>query len=242
MKLYDTTNTYNSIYHFTLSLLGIPSTDTTTLPMADFVRSANVWLRNAKEKIWQNQNFWEYDDSNHDDMNIAMTDLVVDQQDYVLPIDTDDVTGVEVKNENGDWKKLIPLTYEDKNYAKQEFMKTAGMPSYYELSGNVISLYPKPGSGYVTTTKGLTLYVSRDINGFDLTSTSIEREPGIPRQFHDYVGFGVAHDQAIKMGLNDKWQQISILLKNKEKEIKDHYSRRQKDIKTKIRPRVSQNL
>ncbi len=242
MKLYDTSNTYESLYHFTLGVLGIPQTDTTTLPVADFVRSANIWIRNAGEKIWQNQNYWEYDDNNHTDMAEATADLVADQQDYTLDTTVFDVLNVEVKNANGDWQKLIPITSEDKDYARQEFMETAGMPVYYKLRGNVLSLYPKPGSGYVTESSGLTLYVSRDINEFDITSSSIEREIGIPRQFHDYVGYGVAHDQCLRFNLNDKWQQTSVLLRQKEKDIKDHYSRRQKDIKTRIKPRVNSSL
>jgi hypothetical protein len=237
MKLYDTSNSYDSIYHLTLGLLGIPSTDTTTLPTSEFVRSANVWLRNAGEKIWQNQNYWEFDDTNHTDMAVATTDLVADQQDYALDTTVFDILDVEVKNENGDWKKIEPITNENRDYARQEFMKTAGMPSYYQLAGNMLSLYPKPAAGYVTTTSGLTIYVARDINGFDLTSTSMALEPGIPRQFHDYIGIGVAHDQTLRLGLSEKWQQVSMLLRGKEKEIKDHYSRRQKDIKTRIRPR-----
>jgi hypothetical protein len=242
MKILDTSNTYNSLYHYTTRLLGLPSDDTTTISTSEYVNSLNVWLRNTAERIWRNQNYWKYDDNNHDDMAEATTDLVADQQDYALDTTIYDITSVTVKDANGDYKKLEPLTYQDKGYAEQEFLETAGMPVYYKLRGNVISLFPKPSAGDVTTTDGLVLQVSRDIDGITITSTSMAQEPGIPRQFHDLLGIGIAQDQSIRLGLNDKWQQLTLMLNNKNKDLETHYSLRNKDNKTKIRPTIRQSL
>lgn len=244
MKIFDSSSAgiYNSLYHYTTRLLGLPSTDTTTLPTSEYVNSLNVWLRNTAERIWRNQNYWKFDDNNNEDMAEATTDLVADQQDYALDTTIYDITSVAVMDANGDYKRLEPLTYQDNGYPEQEFLETAGMPSYYKLRGNVISLFPKPGTGYVTLTDGLVLQVSRDISQITITSTSMAQEPGIPRQFHDLLGIGIAHDKALSFGLNDKWQQLVVLLNNKNKELETHYSLRQRDIKTKIRPSVKESL
>jgi hypothetical protein len=236
MKIYDTTNQYNSLYHYTTRLLGLPSTDTTSLPTSEYVGSLNVWLRNTGERIWRAQNFWTFDDNNQTDMAQATTDLVANQQDYTLEVTVFDVISVTVKNSNGDWVKLKPITYQANGYAEQEFLEDAGMPAYYKLRGNVLSLFPKPSAGDVTLDEGLTLEVSRDIYPITTEATSLAQEVGIPRQFHDLIGMGIAQDQAIKMGLNDKWQQLTILLNNKNKELEKHYTLRQSDVKKSIRP------
>jgi hypothetical protein len=245
MKIFDSSSAgqYNSIYHYTLGVLGIPSTDTTTLGTTEYVRLFNVWLRNTSERIWRVQNTWKFVDNNQTSMNQATTDLVANQQDYALETTTYDIEAVTALDSNGDSQRLEPITYQDKGYAEQEFLETAGMPKYYKLRGNVISLFPKPSAGDVTTTSGLTLFLHGDITPAITTSaTTLAMEPGIPRQFHDLLGLGIAADKALSLGMNDKWQQLTVLLNNKNKELETHYSLRQSDVKQNIRPSTRSSL
>jgi len=245
MKIYDSSSAgqYNSLYHYTLGVLGIPSTDTTTLPTTEYVRLLNVWLRNTSERIWRVQSQWKFVDNNQSSMNQITTDLQDGVQDYALETTTYDVEAATVLNANGDSQRLTPITYQDQGQAEQEFLETAGMPVYYKLRGNVISLFPKPSAGDVTTTSGLTLFVHGDITpAITSSATTLAREPGIPRQFHDLLGIGIAADKALSLGLNDKWQQLTLLLNNKNKELETHYTLRQSDVKKSIRPSTRSGL
>jgi len=112
------------------------------------------------------------------------------------------------------------------------------MPLYYELVSNVLSLYPKPDADQVTTTEGLNVYAQKDITGFNATSTW---EPGIPRQFHDIIAFGVAKDKSFSFGMNDLYQKMTIEISSKRKELESHFSRRFRDFRRKIRPAINSN-
>lgn len=239
MEIFDSSSAgnYDSLYHYTTRLLGIPSTDTTTMSVAEFTNYLNVWLRNTGEAIWKAQNYWRFDDNNQTDFAEATTDLVDGQQDYSLETTVYDVFSVTVKDADGNYHRLKPLTYEQGGEAEQEFYETAGLPLYYKLKGNSVLLFPKPDEDEVTLTDGLVLEVRRDIVPIVFNSaTSLAQEPGIPRQFHDLLGIGIASDKALSLGLNDKWQQLSLMLNNKNKELREHYSLRQKDLKARIRP------
>jgi len=101
--------TGESIYHYTLGLLGLPQNDTTTLTKTDFVRSANVWYRDINEWIWKSQNYWQYDDTNSATKPVGVTDLVDDQQDYTLPTDVFDIRRIEILDNNGNAVLLTPI-------------------------------------------------------------------------------------------------------------------------------------
>lgn len=245
MIIFDSSSggNYNSLYHYSTRLLGIPNDDTTTVSKSDFVSCLNVWLRNVSEEIWKAQNYWKFDDNNKTDMAEATTDLVDNQQDYELEVTIYDVESVAIKDINGNYQKLTPVTLEDSNIAEQEFEKTAGVPRYYKLRGNVISLFPKPDKDKVTLTDGLVLQIRRDIVPIIYDSpTSMSQEPGIPRQFHDLLGIGVALDQSLRLGLIDKWQQLNLLLNSKNKSLREHYSLRMKNVKTNLRPSLRSGL
>ena len=240
MKIFDSSSNgnYNSIYHYSTRLLGIPITDTTTMPVSEFANYFNVWLRNTAEEIKKSQNYWRFDDNNQTDMSEATTDLEDGVQDYTLEVTVYDVYNVSVLDADGNQQTVKPLTYEQGDSPEGEFYETNGLPLYYKLRGNVISLFPAPASDKVTLTDGLILQVSRDIVPVVYNSaTSMAKEPGIPRQFHDLIGIGVASEKALNLGLTDKWQQLNLLLNNKNKNLREHYSLRLKDVKTNIRPR-----
>ena len=86
MKINAKLNPQDSLYHDAKTLLGIITTasETTTLPLAEFFRSANNWSRQTQIWIMQVQNVWKFDDSNQTDLEQATTDLVANQQDYSL--------------------------------------------------------------------------------------------------------------------------------------------------------------
>lgn len=141
------------------------SGDTTTFKI--FTRLINVWYGRVNSWIWDSTGNWEYDDSNYTDLPIATTTLVATQADYEMPSTAQKVDRVEVLNAAGDYHVLKQIDKSEvKTLAMSEHMETAGMPTQYDLVGRSIVLHPEPAATSVTTTKGLKLYFSRDIDEF----------------------------------------------------------------------------
>ena len=168
----------------------------------------------------------------------AYTDMVDEQQKYELPTTVFDVRGAEILDSNGDKVLLHPVT-EDTD-ANMSAYETAGLPRYYSLTSNIIKLYPPPSEDDVTLSEGLILYVARDIVGVNSTATTTE--PGIPRQFHDAIAFGVAKDKSISFGMPDLFQKMNTIIQEKRAEIEGHFSRRHRDVKRRLRPSVGQSI
>lgn len=233
---------HNSLYHYTLYLLGLDSSDTTSLPVVDFIRSANSWLRRLVFLIWKSSAQWEWDDSNQTDLPIATTDLVADQQDYSLPSTAIDVQRVEVLDDDGNYQPLVQFDKSQvSDIALTEYYETAGLPIFYDIIGSSLFLYPKPSSTDVTTTDGLKLYLARDIDAFTTTDTS--QEPGIQPWFHPYISYGGAKDYAISKNLDaNKVSLIDTEIVRYEVAIKEHAVKRNKDFKTRIRPKSSSSI
>ncbi len=238
MYLYDTTNTYLSLYHDTLFKLGISRTNTTQYPLADFVRSVNNWSRRVDSWIWKNTGEWEYDDSNYANLPFATTTVVDKQYDYQLPSTAKKVDRVEMKDINGNWYKLKPFNKEMTETAMSEFYETAGKPIYYDLVGMSILLYPKPDTAQITATAGLKCYFSRDIVEFTLTDTTAS--PGFDDNFHELLSIGAAIDYSnvIDQG------RLTILNKQLEslkEELEQFYGSRHRELRPQIKRKYNKN-
>jgi len=234
MQFFNSTNKENSLYHDCLNLCGILSTDTTTLPITDFTRSANEALKLTSQLIWQNTGEWSFDDSNYTTLPSATTTLVASQRDYQIPSYTQMIERLEVLDANGDWQKVTPF---DKGMTKtslEELYSTTGLPEYYDMVGNSIKLYPSPDATNCTLTNGLRLYLSRGVDEFVVSDTT--KEPGFLKDFHRMVSLNCALDWAMPKGLS-----IISSLQNQISAMKDNiakfYGGRDKDLKTCIIPR-----
>lgn len=224
MEFFNETDKSKSLYHDFLSLLGLSESDYTTITTASYCRSANKWYHRAHSWIWGATGDWEYDDSTYTDLPIATTDLVDQQQDYELPFWAQDVERAEVLDSDGNYHLLTPF---DKSQvtdeALSEFYETAGMPVYYDISYHSILPYPKPDARYVTLTKGLKVYFSRDINEFSSIDTS--SEPGFIKRFHHILSVGPAYDYSPKYAPH-----MTVLLRRKiddiKNEIEEFYGKR----------------
>jgi len=250
MQFIKSTCNDNSIYHYTLYLLGKVATDTTSLPVTDFLRSANTYYRKAAYLIWKNAAGWEFDDSTYTTLPIATCDLVAAQQDYALPTSALDIQRVEVLNSAGDYILLNRMTKEEvTEEALSEYYSTNGLPKYYDLVGNSLLLYPAPASANVTTTAGLKVYLSRDISApSNFSSTpgayrTISQEPGFHVNFHPYIAYGVAIDYGVsKNYTQEKMANLRLALKEYEQSIATYYAERDRDYPTKFRPSVRSSI
>lgn len=218
-------------------------TDDNKYTLVNKARNATEWLKKVGIWIWQSSGVWNFDDKNLTTLPIATTDLVDEQQDYELPTTIFNLDRVEVKDSEGNFKRLIPF---DKSQIKgtqamDEFLETPGMPVYYDIEGNSIMLYPKPSASDVTVSGGLQIYIGRDVDPF--LSTDTTKEPGFSEYFHRIISIGMALDYAVSKGLKDKVRDLKKLLygdpsvpndRGLKGELQDAYSLRTRDMKTKL--------
>lgn len=235
MKINSSTTPSDSLYHYTLFLLGLSATDTTSLPVNDFFRSVNSKLRKAAFLMWKSDSSWEFDDSNYDTYAIATTALVDGQQTYTLPTELLDIQRVEVMDNDGNYHLIDQFVKEKIGIALTEYNEEDGMPMYYDIMDGALFLYPAPSDSEVTTAAGLKIYLSRDIDEFDTTDTT--KEPGIKEIFHPYLAFSAAYDYAISKNMGQqRVQLLSNELTKYERSIEEYYSKRNKDYKVKLSP------
>jgi len=236
LKINSKLNPQDSLYHDAKSLLGILTTasETVTLPLFEFFRSANEWTKQTAIWIWQVQGAWKFDDKNYTTYPFATTTLVASQQDYSLPSTALKIERVEVMDSDGNYQLIEPITKEwIKEQAMSEFYKDAGFPKYYSMEGNSIFLYPKPDADDVTLAAGLKIYINRDLNSFSLTDTATQ--PGFASDFHRIVSVGAALDFAQSRNMTNSTQLLINRLNSLKSDLQEFYSSRQSDIKTEIR-------
>jgi len=235
MKLNDTSSKSGIIQELE-TLLGMSdgdiSGDDTLLKV--FTRMINAEYRRVNTWIWEASGTWEYDDSNATDLPIATTDLVDEQQDYEIPSTAQKIDRVEVLDKSSNYQKLIPIDKSQIASATSEFMEEPNMPRYYDLLGRSIMLYPKPGASYVTTTKGLKLYFTRDISEF--VSTDTTKEPGFVNNFHPLIPLGVAITYSLSYGMKDRVEGYKQKQAEFVKELKTFYGNQNRDQKIRIIP------
>ena len=239
MNFNDSSNKENSLYHDTLFILGLSSSDTTTFAVdPDFTRAVNKWLRKVNSWIWQSDRNWEYDDRNNTDYPIATTTLVDDQHDYTFPTDIHKVTGVSVKDSAGNYLKLKPIDRTQVSIdLTDEFMKTKSMPIWYDLNSYSVWLYPAPDTTNSTTaTAGLKIYFSRGIKSFATTDTAVA--PGFDSNYHEVLSVGAGIEYAKRTTMRSKLREFKREIEEYKKNIQEHYGSRSQEFVPQIRRKI----
>jgi hypothetical protein len=167
--------------------------------LATFTRLLNEGLNSVVQLILQSDNRWQWDDDNNTDFPIATTTLGVvvgsEQQDYTLAVSHLKITRVEVKDANGNWNLLKPIDQADiYSESLTDFLKTAGLPLYYDKIATSILLYPKPLGTQVTAVNGLKVYFQRPPSYF--VSTDTTKVPGFNSLHHRLVALKASLDYA----------------------------------------------
>ena len=214
--------------------LGLSTADTSSYPIRDKTRNLNEWYRRANTWIWDAVGTWEYDDSNFTDLPIATGTLVFDRQDYTLPSTAQKIERIEIKDNSGNWRRITAIDKSQVDVALTEYYEDSSMPIFYDLMGNSLFLYPKPGTGFVATTSALKVYFSRGISAFSTGDSSTT--PGFSENFHRILSLGAALDYAL--GKNMDQQRITNIrtqLIDMKTEIQEFYAGRHREWKLKLR-------
>ena len=191
--------------------------NTVSFPLIDKTLYANEGCRFIQSWIHEAYGGWVYDDSNNTDFPEATTALVSGQQDYAVPTDTSLIQGFAIKQTDGTWYRLFPLTLEriEDIQAEPEFMKTNSTPRYYRISSGQVKLYPTPN---YSQSASLKVFYTRDISGFITSDTT--KTPGFDIQYHEAVPTYMALQYArintlpSAKSLEEQWQRYEVRIKN----------------------------
>lgn len=197
-----------------------------TPKLKEFTRYTNRAGRKIRHWIFLAQGLWNYDDSNETDLPIATTNLVSGTSGYALPDEALTIQRIEIKDSNDDWYQLTQIIPQEIGDGIDDFMEDDGTPLYYRTIGNTINLFPAPD---FNKTGGLKVYFDRASVDFVYTDTT--KTPGFASIYHDLIAIG-ASVEWLKAHRPDT--STIVLLQNDwtlgEKEIKDFYSLRNKDL------------
>lgn len=232
MVFSDTTNRKGIIQEIEKNTdLGIGYISGNTDRMKDFTADVNVVGSEVFALIYLLCGNWQYDDSNYTDLPQATTALESGVSKYLIPETALTVQRLEVKDSNGNWSILTPITKEQIPVAVDEFMDTDSIPQYYRILNSTIELFPAPN---YSSTNSLKMYFDRA--NVDFSPSDTTKQPGFASFLHNIIPVKAAikwfdSKQATHPNL------ARLLVKEKELVaiLTQHYSKRFKDKQPVIR-------
>ena len=261
--LWSNTTTLGGLVQDITFLTGL---DTNAVNKKERARLANRWYYKAAILAWKSDPDWQFDDPNistgqsdqswtydatFPGLPRATRNLSDDVRIYRLPTSALAIERVEIKRLDGAFYVLRPIEESKINFnipndfegtsrpAISEFLKTKGLPRFYNLIGSNIELFPAPDTGQVTATAGIKIYVNREIKEFAAEDDSTE--PGLPEPFHRILSLGAAYDIAIAKGL-DNTKTLKSELDQLFLEMEIYFTSRQRFNKKSIKPQPKSTI
>lgn len=207
-----------------------------TYPDSDKMRNMAIAYQGVATTIWESDPTYSWDDRNNTDGPVAYRTLGNLSASYLIPTTALRVRGVEVKNGNGDWMKLAPVTYEELHMSPEEYLTGGGTPIKYMIEGNEIRLFPTPMTGYVTLSSGMAVRLARAVTEPAVSATT--SEPGFATAFHRILSYSAALD------FTQDSQTRDFLIGQKarlERGLSKFYSKWAPEYKPKIKPATKQS-
>lgn len=202
-----------------------------TYPDADKIRNINISYHDIATLIWESDGTWAYDDSNNTDAPVAYRTVANASASYTIPTTALRVEQVEIKDGNGDWQKLRPISLHDITISPEEYLTGTGTPIEYMLNGNEIRLFPAPGTGSVTMSSGMAVRLSRGVT--EIATTASTYTPGFATPYHRILSLAAAID----FTHDPSQRQLLVVQKDRlEKGLTRFYSKRGSEFKTTIKP------
>lgn len=184
---------------------------------------------------------WQWDDSNNTDYPIATRNIVSGQRDYDFALEHLEIEKVLIKDASGTWRTLDrildagdELDTETDSYLENNTGNT-GTPQAYDKMSNAIFFDRTPD---YNSTGGIRIYFKRGPNYFIYSDTT--KKPGFASIFHDYLSIRASAMYMLERKI-DGAKDMFVLMQAKETDIKEFYSRRNKDERGRLSPRIESN-
>ncbi len=194
----------------------------------DRTRNINLAYDKAVVQLLKADPNWQWDDTNSEDLPIAEASLISGRDHYTFPIDLTMIHRLRVKDRQGDYKTLEPVSRRE---LSDDELNDNGVPDKYYKIGNAVFPVPVPDYGFDDGT-GLEVQVQRNANYFDKDDTT--KEPGFARQFHEYLSLDAARRYARAEDMHDKAKTLQVKLTELEEKMGEFYERRAKDEKPQL--------
>jgi len=225
MQISGETNNLD-LYSDARFLCGILLTDTTTYPLADFVRNANFGLDKVNALAMKADGKWKFIDNNS---ATGMIDTSVALESgtptYAIPITWLKMGRVRAKDAQGNFNTLTPVDRRQLSDSKLND-STGGNPKYYVQEGTVVRLLPTPN---YDSTGGLEVQQQMGSTYFAYNATTTV--PGFDSRFHRLISLYGAKDYCVVNSLNERSSFINAELLIMEQEFMVAISSRDSDQK-----------
>jgi len=217
--------TFTEILSETQFLLGFENdTNFVNYTKSSITRHSNRALDELTSIILAVDASWQWDDKNHPDLPIAVTDLVSGQGQYTMSAKHLLVSRLELENPEGKAHVLIPIAESDIKVAISELGEETGTPLYYEKLGESLFLYPKPD---YDLEDGMRIYFSRPASYFEVTDTT--KEAGFAEIFHQFIPlWNARHYASGQKDMNDTFTKTDNLLTDIKGRIVKYYGSRRR--------------
>ena len=230
MQISGETNNLD-LYSDARFLCGILLTDTTTYPLADFVRNANFGLDKVNALAMKADGKWKFIDNNS---ATGMIDTSVALESgtptYAIPITWLKMGRVRAKDAQGNFNTLTPVDRRQLSDSKLND-STGGNPKYYVQEGTVVRLLPTPN---YDSTGGLEVQQQMGSTYFAYNATTTV--PGFDSRFHRLISLYGAKDYCVVNSLNERSSFINAELVVMEQEFMVAISERDTDQKISLKP------
>lgn len=221
MKLFNASLPADTLRGMTREITG--GTTTTTYPDINLDASINTYVDLFAADILESMDEWDYQ------AEIATSDLVSNQQEYVLPSDIIKIKRIEITFDGITWKEVSPMDINERGRANdtttisQDFVTSE---PYYDLMDNSIMLYPIPSSN---VTGGIKIWYEKLPDHLAVVSD----EPSFLRLFHKGLCYGAAKDYFEKYMEREGFQAKMVNADNQMEKIiikmKSIYRKRNQD-------------
>lgn len=198
-------------------------------PEEEVVSDLNAALDEVVMIIEQASTLWEFDDDNYEGFSIADTDLEKGINNYELPYRIFTISRVEVKDDNGNYKKLKPVSEMEIDIPITDIED--GTPDFYSLRGNHLMLLPAPD---YTSDQGLSIIYNREPVQF--SEGDDDFEPGIPRMAIELLVLNAAKYYSIGNVNAEKRNGLQDEITLKEEKLKAYIADRPEEKQGRVRP------
>lgn len=195
-----------------------------------FTNLLNSGLDKTKALLYTADGRWQDDDPNYTTIPEDTTNLSNGVSDYQLGRDHVFIQGFEVMDSAGKYYPIYPIDYSDireVGSSVTEYAGDPGLPSHYDVKGDIVTLYPAPATGSVTMTEGLKVIYKRESDYF--VSSDTTKEIGVPRMFQDIPCLFACSEYAKMNIIKEKARELDNEIIKRSQELKAHYSSRNID-------------
>lgn len=209
------------------------NTTSSEYPNTDLDRSINRWYFKVQSTIIDSMDNWTFNGE------WSCANLVKDQEEYLFPSDILTIKRVEARYTDGDntWVKVNPVELQAIRGALSDKSSVYSKisPVYAKPDEKSLIIRPIPD---IDVTEGLRIWFTKEINELSADTD----EPLFAENFHRILSLGAALDYIIANQVLEKRDLVKLELNELIDGLRRFYSKRDRDIKSRIIPRIQNYL